>query len=33
MYLFDSITKALIYATVIIAIARWFNLANFAREK
>ena len=33
MYLFYSITKALIYATIIIAIVRWFHQASFAREK
>ena len=33
MYLFYSIYKALIYATVIIAIFMWLHQASFAREK
>ena len=33
MYPFYSIYKALIYATVIIAIFRWLHSASYEREK
>ena len=33
MYLFYSITKALIYATVIIATVMWFHETSFARDE